>query len=377
VQAVGDQVGIAGADLSTGELRLIVASRGDADAALARLAPRELLVPSGADALAAMATALGALATPREGWEFDPALAEDALARHFEVQSVEGFGIGAADAVATGAAGALLRYLRELQPAGVPHLARPVIERPGGVMPLDEMTRRNLELVESLRAPDDTTGTLLGVLDRTQTPMGARLLRQWILAPLTDVAAITARLDAVESLFTDARWRARRCARRSTACATWSAWRARRRPAGRRRATCGPSGIRWRGCPSVRGARARAYDTRRTAGRDRRGVGRRSGARGGDPAHARGGAPTAFGDGTRRSPPGWMRRSTSCAPWRRRQGCDRGAAGGGARAHRDQPSLKVGYNRVFGYYIEITNAHRTRCPPTTSGARRSPAPSAT
>jgi DNA mismatch repair protein MutS len=144
----------------------------------------------------------------REAWEFEPALAEDALATQFAVQSLEGFGIGAADAVAVGAAGALLRYLRELQPGGLPHLARPIVERPGGTMPLDEMTRRNLELTESLRATGDTSGTLLGVLDRTQTPMGARALRQWILAPLTEVGAITARLDAVTSLFTDALARA-------------------------------------------------------------------------------------------------------------------------------------------------------------------------
>jgi DNA mismatch repair protein MutS len=80
----------------------------------------------------------------------------------------------------------LLRYLRELQPTGLPQLARPSIERPGGTMPLDEMTRRNLELVESLRG-GGVEGTLLSVLDRTGTPMGARLLRQWILAPLTVV----------------------------------------------------------------------------------------------------------------------------------------------------------------------------------------------
>ncbi|HET8771417.1 MAG TPA: DNA mismatch repair protein MutS [Gemmatimonadaceae bacterium] len=204
VQTNGREVGLAAVDLSTGEFRLVIARLEDADAALARVAPREVLVPTGSDAVAGLVAALGAMATEREAWEFDAALASDALAQHFAVQSLEGFGIGAADAVATAAAGALLRYLRELQPSGIPHLARPSVERPGGTMPLDEMTRRNLELVESLRAAGDTAGTLLGVLDRTQTPMGARLLRQWILAPLTDVAAISARLDAVESLVSDA-----------------------------------------------------------------------------------------------------------------------------------------------------------------------------
>lgn len=201
---VHDQVGLAAADLSTGEFRLVRCTRADLDAVLARLAPRELLVATGVS-LEGVAPADDRLTTPREGWEFDPALARDALVQHFGVASLEGFGLEAmGDAPAIGAAGALLRYLKELQPGGVPHLMRPTIERPGGVMPLDEMTRRNLELVESMRATDDLSGTLLGVLDHTQTPMGARLLRQWILAPLTEVAAITARLDAVQSLVDDA-----------------------------------------------------------------------------------------------------------------------------------------------------------------------------
>ncbi len=81
-------------------------------------------------------------------------------------------GLAAGDGPAIRAAGALLRYLRELQPAGV-RLAHPVVERAGGAMPLDEMTRRNLELVESLRGGEGE-GTLASVLDRTKTPMGAR-----------------------------------------------------------------------------------------------------------------------------------------------------------------------------------------------------------
>jgi DNA mismatch repair protein MutS len=79
------------------------------------------------------------------------------------------------------------------------HLARPRIERQEGILPLDEMTRRNLELVESMRGAE-TSGTLLGVLDRTLTPMGARLLRQWLLAPLVNRADIDARLGAVDAL---------------------------------------------------------------------------------------------------------------------------------------------------------------------------------
>jgi DNA mismatch repair protein MutS len=137
----------------------------------------------------------GPLVTEREVWEFDAGLATDELVRHFAVASLDGFGIAPGDSAAVGAAGALFRYLKELQPGGLPQLGRPIVERPGGTMPLDEMTRRNLELVESLRG--GTEGTLLSVIDRTATPMGARTLRQWLLSPLVVKEQIEARLDSV------------------------------------------------------------------------------------------------------------------------------------------------------------------------------------
>lgn len=234
-------IGIAAADISTGEFRMFSTRVEDASAILARLAPRELLIASGLSAnaspsrdsvgqdddgrlnalTATLASLQNVLIAERESWEFDAQLASDDLARQFAVQSLEGFGIGPTDRAAVGAAGALLRYLRELQPGGLPHLARPAIERADGVMPLDEMTRRNLELVESLRGDSGSLaaggglagssgaagaaqqGTLLSVLDRTCTPMGQRLLRQWLLAPLVDRAAIENRLDAVEALAND------------------------------------------------------------------------------------------------------------------------------------------------------------------------------
>ena len=154
--------GIAAADLSTGEFRIATVPWADAPAMLARLVHREVLVSRGA-ALPPGFRMDGVLLTERDAWEFDGAGGSDELTRQFGVASLEGFGIGADDAIATGAAGALLRYLRELQPAGVPHLGRPVVERPSGVMPIDDMTRRNLELVESLRGGDGE-GTLIDVL---------------------------------------------------------------------------------------------------------------------------------------------------------------------------------------------------------------------
>ncbi len=196
-----ENVGVAAADVSTGEVRLILTPVKELDPLMARLAPRELLVPKDS-ALALPASRESALVTEREGWEFDEPLAREDLSRQYGVISLDGLGIAADDGLLVRAAGALLRYLRELQPSGLPQLARPIVERPGGIMPLDEMTRRNLELVESLRG-GGVEGTLLSVLDRTGTPMGARLLRQWILAPLTERAAIDARLDAVSTLAAD------------------------------------------------------------------------------------------------------------------------------------------------------------------------------
>ncbi|MFL5489648.1 MAG: DNA mismatch repair protein MutS [Gemmatimonadaceae bacterium] len=198
----GDSIGIAAADLSTGELRLTSVQANDLESALSRLTPREVILPRGESWAQVLKGPLGEeapMVTEREAWEFDSDLGRDQLVEHFQVSSLEGFGIENDDSVTIGAAGALLRYLNELQPAGMPHLARPRIERPGDFMPLDEMTRRNLELVESMRG-GEISGTLFGVLDRTLTPMGARLLRQWLLAPLVDRVRIDARLAAVDAL---------------------------------------------------------------------------------------------------------------------------------------------------------------------------------
>ena len=199
----GNTAGIAAVDLSTGELRLVLVASEDLRAAMVRLSPREVLIPAGAaEYPSSDGIGEGPLVTEREPWEFDADNARDQLAAQFGVLSLESFGVSADDRPMLAAAGALLRYLRELQPGGVPHLARPIVERDGSAMPLDEMTRRNLELVESLRG-GERSGTLLDVLDRTATPMGSRLLRQWILAPLLSSALIRKRLEAVAALVAD------------------------------------------------------------------------------------------------------------------------------------------------------------------------------
>ncbi len=198
-------VGLAALDLTTGEFALEVVAPEDLAAALARYEAPELVLPT---ATPTPVGAAGSATAEREAWEFDPELAREDLVRTFGLASLDGLGVEAGDAPALGAAGALLRYARELKPGGLPHLARPKLTRRGDVLPLDEMTRRNLELVEPLR-PGAAGATLLEVIDRTLTPMGARLLRRWLLAPLVDPVAVNARLDAVEVLYADTRGRDR------------------------------------------------------------------------------------------------------------------------------------------------------------------------
>ncbi len=199
----GAAAGLATLDVTTGELILETVPASDMTAAVARYEPRELVVPAEVSVSADIGTV-----TVREAWEFDPELAREDLMRTYGIASLDGLGVSAEDRPAIGAAGALLRYARELKPGGLPHLAHPTIVRRGDVLPLDEMTRRNLELVEPLRAGAEGV-TLLGVIDGTLTPMGGRLLRRWLLAPLVDPAAINARLDAVQVLVGDGRGRAR------------------------------------------------------------------------------------------------------------------------------------------------------------------------
>ncbi len=189
----GAAAGLATLDVTTGELILETVPASDTAAAVARYEARELVVPAEVSVSADVGTV-----TAREAWEFDPELARDDLMRTYGIASLDGLGVSAEDRPAIGAAGALLRYARELKPGG----------RRGDVLPLDEMTRRNLELVEPLRAGAEGA-TLLEVIDRTLTPMGGRLLRRWLLAPLVDPAAINARLDAVQVLVGDGRGRAR------------------------------------------------------------------------------------------------------------------------------------------------------------------------
>ena len=303
----------------------------------------------------------GVLVTQREAWEFDPELAREDLARRFGVASLEGFGLGPGDTPAIGAAGALLRYLQELQPSGLPHLARPTVRRGDRHLWLDEMTRRNLELVEPLRAGAKGV-TVLEVLDRTMTPMGARLLRGWLLSPLRDPAAVRQRLDAVQALVEDESGRAR-------LREALDGVRDVERLAGR--AAAGRATPRELG--ALRDSFARLPDVLEglttLAGRERSS---RLSAIADDfdllqdiaqqlAAALTDRPPAVLADGEVIRP-GY---DADLDQLRDLRDGGRQYIAGLQQRERERTgisSLKVGYNKVFGYYLEITNAHKERVP---------------
>jgi len=193
----GDIHGLAYCDLSTGEFRLTeLDSLSALLDELARVSPAEILIPDHQTDAFKQVTPQA----PVDGYVFEFEPASELLRAHFKVHSLDGF--GCADLPAgTGAAGALLHYItRQMRrPAG--HLKQLHPYRRSEFLILDAATQSHLELVQS-RAGRGMT--LLGALDRTATPMGARLLRDWILHPLKDAAEIEKRQDAIAALLDDA-----------------------------------------------------------------------------------------------------------------------------------------------------------------------------
>ena len=201
----GRQFGLAILDLSTGEFSISEFSGRHAQEAtideLIRVAPQELIFPDGSEGLPPEFRELMAgLKFPRVAGQdpswFDWENCSHLLQKQFQTASLKDLGVQTLT-VSVQAAGAILQYLRETQPTiSHHHVQRPHVRRPDREMLLDSMTIRNLELIHPLLEGQDCA-TLLSVLDRTVTPMGSRLLRQWIIRPLVEVTPIQARLDAV------------------------------------------------------------------------------------------------------------------------------------------------------------------------------------
>ena len=192
----GRRVAVAFVDITTGEFRVTEFEADDALHAvreeLTRLGPAEVLLAEGA---VVYPEGPGARTT-WPAWRFEAGRCEQALLHHFESASLEGFGL-AKHSAAVCAAGVLLQYLQETQPAALGIIQEIGTYSRSEFMILDPATRRGLELTETLRT-GEVKGSLLGVLDLTVTPMGGRLLRQWILQPLLDLGKIRTRQDAVQ-----------------------------------------------------------------------------------------------------------------------------------------------------------------------------------
>ncbi len=196
----GARAGLAYVDVSTGEFRATELDAAEAAAALESLPAREVLAAAGAPPLAGVRTEL-------DGWVFGADYAGRILAEHFRVESLDGCGL-AGKPLATGAAGAILHYLRDTQRSTLDHLERPAWYERTDAMVLDAVTARNLELVEPLFAGETAEVTLLSVLDQTLTGMGGRMLRRRLLRPSINAREIDGRLDAVAELLTDTMLRA-------------------------------------------------------------------------------------------------------------------------------------------------------------------------
>ncbi|MSO20652.1 MAG: DNA mismatch repair protein MutS [Acidobacteria bacterium] len=208
----GETIGLASADLSTGEFRATEFHGPSAEAQcvdeLKHIGAREVLFPSAQGLLretearlafvGADSQGLRLMRTPLEDWIFASDYATRLLAGHLHVASLDGFGL-AGHAQAINAAGALIHYLNETQRASSRHIDGISYYERQQWMVLDSVTVRNLELLEPVFA-GETEATLVSVIDRTATNMGARLLKGWVLRPSLDHAVIESRLDAVEEL---------------------------------------------------------------------------------------------------------------------------------------------------------------------------------
>lgn len=196
-----DRIGFAFLDASTGEFSVTEAPVHRLEDLLQMVQPAEVLIDKQQRERLQRLQGLSFVVTLQEDWVFSFDYAYEVLLRHFKTHSLKGFGV---DDLRLGlrAAGAALHYLSETQKGRLPHVRRLIRYTPDEYMILDPQTKRNLELVASLQ--DGTwEGSLVQILDETLTPMGGRLLRRWLLRPLKNVSQIEKRLDAIEALVRD------------------------------------------------------------------------------------------------------------------------------------------------------------------------------
>jgi DNA mismatch repair protein MutS len=355
----GEQCGLAWVDISSGDFQLCDLDVVQLPDEIARLEPAECLLSDELDEEETARLLNGrssVSATRRPGWSFHPDQAREALLRHFGVATLDGFGIEG-NVLAIGAAGAIVDYLRETQKTTLDHITRPTPYNRTNRLVIDEVTRRSLELIRTLR-DRPREATLLGVLDQTATPMGARLLGQWVGNPLSDLVQLVARQDAVaelressllrqdlDQLFGEcydlerltARVATRRASPRDLGALVHTLTvvpRIKAKLAGRQANLLSELEASLDLCPELRQQLESALVD--------------------DP-------PLAMREG------GIIREGHN-ADLDELRSISRGGKEWIAKFQADEieragiPSLKVGFNRVFGYYIEVTNAHAAKIP---------------
>src|ERR1700693_5713660 len=188
----GERAGVAHVDISTGEFRATEMYGTEVNATLENLNVREVLAAESVTDLAGLRTSIA-------DWVVNPAYAGRALRDHFRLLTLNGGGMNGRP-LAVSAAGAILHYLRDTQKSALDHLDRPSYYDRGDSMILDSVTVRNLELLDPLFAGESKESTLIHVLDKTCTGMGGRLLRHRLLRPCLEIQEIEARLDAVQEV---------------------------------------------------------------------------------------------------------------------------------------------------------------------------------
>lgn len=208
IHAVNGRVGISAADVSTGDFFAFSIDQTSQrlDDELARFSPAEVVTEEGFFGTDVLLEQFKLMPSTLDKMHFEYNAARRELLSHFKTVTLEGFGVEG-DHAGVCAAGGLLRYLRDTQKNDLSHITALKLYQNGDFLAIDASSRRNLELCETLR-DKKKQGTLLWVLDKTKTAMGARMLRKWLAEPLTDPVKIETRLDAVSEIKNNAFLRA-------------------------------------------------------------------------------------------------------------------------------------------------------------------------
>lgn len=352
-------IGLAWLELSTGRFVAAQVEPQHLPDELARIQPAECLIPDQAipdRILNALVERDGLLLSRRPPWNFARHECRRLLLTHFGTATLDGFDLEDNSPGVT-AAGALLQYVQETQKSALAHIVRLEQYRRGTHLLIDEATRRSLELTETLRQ-GTRDGSLLAVIDETMTPMGARVLADRLSNPLTDASAITARLDAVEELAGDA------VLCRDLRESLERAYDLERLTA---RVATGRAGPRDLGClartlallPKLKAKIAARRSVRLIQLEEQLDL----------CADVRAEVEKALGDELPlTAAEGGVFKSGYHAQLDELRGLARGGKEWIARYQADEvartgiPNLKVGFNRVFGYYLEVTAAQAQKVP---------------